>query len=236
MRRQTSLDEVLQVLPKGIVHRGPGARNDKCLDDLTADAVRHTNDGDERDRWMLHQAVLDLGRPDPVATGDDDIVVTAVEPEVPFFVTMAGIAGQQPAVAEFILRRVGLIPVTQEEHRVWSLDRDGPGFSGPHRIPFVVHDFQHMTGHRTPHRSLFQSHDRRTVADRQIGFRLPVEFVHRQAESLAAPAQHLFAKSFAAARDRPHGVGEFLLRPSHLTHHLERGRRHECIADTMSAD
>jgi hypothetical protein len=153
---------------------------------------------------MLHQAVFNLGGADSVAAGNDNVVVAAVEPEISFLVPMSGVAGQQPAVAEFLFGRIRLVPVAKKEHGVRRLHGNGAGFAGPDGTAFFVNDLEAVAGNSLAHRAFLELHDRCAVANGEIGFGLTIKLVHCQAEHIPSPVQHLFAQPFAAARDRAH--------------------------------
>src|SRR3981081_1941015 len=103
---------------------------------------------------MLHQAVVKRGGSDSVAAGDDDVVVTAVEPEISVLVPMPGVARQQPAVAEFFLRRIRPVPVSKKENRVRRLHGNGACFAGPDWIAFFVKNLEAVARNSLAHRPL----------------------------------------------------------------------------------
>ena len=59
------------------------------------------------DRRMAGERVLDLGRVDVLAAGDDHVLHPVDEEEVPVVVEVAGVARVVPAVAEGVLGRLG---------------------------------------------------------------------------------------------------------------------------------
>ncbi len=73
---------------------------DEGLHDLGADLVGHAHDADHGHGGVLHQAFLDLARPDAVAARGDDVVVAALEEDVAILVDAAEVAGQQPVAGD----------------------------------------------------------------------------------------------------------------------------------------
>src|SRR5690606_4354756 len=114
VRCKARLHEVLDLARQPV--RGLVARpqHDERLHDLGADGIGHADGGRERDRLVLHEAVLDLARADPVAAARDDVVRAPEEPEMPVFALAPEIAGEKILAGELLARRLGLSPIAQE--------------------------------------------------------------------------------------------------------------------------
>src|SRR5436189_473083 len=75
---------------------------------------------------MLDQAVLDLGRTDAISGGLEHVVGAALVPQVTVVIDARLVAGARPLVvraAELLARRVRILEVLDEEHRVRSAIR-----------------------------------------------------------------------------------------------------------------
>src|SRR5689334_9328043 len=136
---------------------------------------------------MLHQAILDLARPDPVPRAGDHVVRPAEKPEMPLGILPAHVAGEEVLAREFVTRRRGIVPVAEEHHGVGAADRDLAGLSSRHRRALLV-DYPHLVAwNGAAHGARTHREKSGIVADHEIAFGLAVELVDRDAESLAAP-------------------------------------------------
>ena len=201
------------------------------LDRLGADRVGHADDGGHRHRHMAGQAVLDLAGADAVAGRGDDIVVAPDIVEIAVLVAIAAVAGQQPVAGKFGPRRLRIVPVLQEHHRVRPAHRDIAFHAVRQRVALVVDDADAVAGDGATHRPGAHLHDAGAVADHQVAFGLAIEFVDGQAEGLASPVQQLRAQRLAA---RPDGAQLAVARRegprADLAHQLQGGGRHEGVA------
>ncbi len=127
----------------------------------------------------------------------------------------------QPPVAHLPRRRLHVPPVPQEDH--------GIPFH-PHR-DLAVHESQLVprVGAAHPAGSLRPGG---AVPDQQVRLGLPVELVQPDPEPLPAPRRGLLADGLATARQRPQRDGH----SPGPTHHPQRRRGHEDVADRRPGD
>ena len=81
--------------------------------------VRLRHHGRVGDGGVFHQTVLDLTRPNTVASGFEHIVGAALVPEVSVRIAHGQIAGAAPITRELGLRGTRIFPIAQKENRVW---------------------------------------------------------------------------------------------------------------------
>ncbi len=207
--------------------------DDECLHRLGTHGIGNAHRRRHRHGGMTEQAILDLGRTDPVARRGDYVVGAAQIPEIPVLVLATGVAGEQPVAGELLRRRARITPVAEEHDRIGPPDRDVPGFARGKRPPAIIDDRDLVSRDRATHRSRPHRHDIGAIADDEIAFGLAVELVDRHAECVAAPVEQLGAERLTAAADRAqaHAV---IGRRTCLTHELERGRRQEDVAHRVA--
>src|SRR4029077_7079932 len=104
MSRKARLDERLHVHAERLVDLAPLSRNDKGLHYPAANLVGNADHSHHGHRRVSHQAIFDLGRADAIASGNDDVVIASVKPEIALLVAMTDVTGQKPPIAEFLRR------------------------------------------------------------------------------------------------------------------------------------
>ena len=92
----------------------------KCLDNLCADLIRTSHDCNHAHCRVLHQAVLNLGRPDPIARTGDQVVLSSHEPEISVLIFFAQVSGEPPIIDVLFPGSVGVVPVLETHDRVPS--------------------------------------------------------------------------------------------------------------------
>ncbi len=108
----------LQLRREGRRRHGARLQHDDRVHDVPALGVGPGDRGRLHHGGVRAERGLDLDRPDAVAGGDDHVVRTALEPELPVVVAIGAVARAPPAVLE----RRGLLParcveVAEEERR-----------------------------------------------------------------------------------------------------------------------
>src|ERR1043165_9111577 len=133
---------------------------------------------------MLHQAALDLGRPDAVARALDDVVGAALVPDVAVFIHAALVAGQAPAVAdELVAGGLRVLPVLEEKHRVVrAVDRDFAELAALHFRPALVDHRDPVPGIRPADRAGLHRPGGLAVADDVVDLGLAEHLVDGDAE------------------------------------------------------
>ena len=91
-------DVVLDLFDQRIGGLGIFGQHDKCLDHLTADRIRCTDNGTFQNIGQLHDDRFDFKRSDTVAAGLDQIIPSADVPEVSILIFPCGISGVIDAV------------------------------------------------------------------------------------------------------------------------------------------
>ncbi|TAN51940.1 MAG: hypothetical protein EPN19_11665, partial [Betaproteobacteria bacterium] len=181
-------------------------------------------------------------RPDAVARALDDVVGAPLIPDRAVLVHAPLVAGAAPVADEFFLRRLGIVPVAEKEHRVVAalaapVDRDLAQFAARHFLARRVHDRDAVPRIGAPDRPGLHRPRRLAVADDVIDFRLAEHLVDRHAELLARPVDHRDADRFARAHQRAQRERVARLRLRHRFHHqLERGRKEEGIANAVALE
>src|SRR5262245_4531180 len=97
------------------------SQNDYRLYRLTPFLVRHADDRHLENSGVCADNFLDLTRVDVCTTGDDHVLLAIRDVQVAIFVKMTHVAGMEPAVAERLRGRVGVVPVTLH-HEVATYD------------------------------------------------------------------------------------------------------------------
>src|SRR5439155_15145086 len=115
--RRHALHVVLQGPHQRIPRRVAGTQDDEGLDDLAADRVGARHHGRLEDGGVLEERALDLEGPDAIASGDDDVVRAADEPEIAVLVALGAVARQVPLTAAAGTRLLGVLPVFAKEGR-----------------------------------------------------------------------------------------------------------------------
>src|SRR5918912_2511363 len=132
------------------VHLLPRLEAHERLDRLAAVLVGHSDHGGLTHRWMGHQRVLDLPRPDLVP-GDVDLVLAAIDQIEPaFLVHQPHVAGVEPAVRDRLLRLLGLLPVAR--HDLGSAGHELANLAWGKVVPLVADDADHRARDRHAHR------------------------------------------------------------------------------------
>ena len=85
--------------------------------DLAPALVGHADDRSVGDAGVLVQHALDLGRIHVLAAGDVHVLEPAEDAVVALVVELGHVAGVEPAVAQDLLRRLGIPPVAGEDVR-----------------------------------------------------------------------------------------------------------------------
>ncbi len=93
------------------------AQDDEGKAGLAPTLVRNADDGCLGDCVVLVENVLDLGRVDVLAAGDDHVLRPADDPVVALLVACCDVAGQEPAVREGGGGCLVVLPVTGEDVR-----------------------------------------------------------------------------------------------------------------------
>ena len=91
------------------------AQHDVGLHDLPSGDVRTGHHGGLLDRLVLYQGGLHLEGSDPVSRGDDKIVLTREEPEVPVLVLNPTVSGEIVVSAECICCSFRILTVPLRE-------------------------------------------------------------------------------------------------------------------------
>src|SRR5581483_12210145 len=105
------------------VDRRARMRLDRRDDDLAHPLVGKPEDDRARDRGVLEEHALDLGRVDRVAARDDDVLRAAREEEPARLLAFADeVAGAEPAVVERRGGGVGRVPVSRRHVRAPELE------------------------------------------------------------------------------------------------------------------
>src|SRR6185436_5753540 len=195
VRREAPPYVVLYFLDKLV--RGGIARlqHYECLDDRAAHRVRLADDRGVRDRGMLHQAGLDLGRADAVARALDDVVGAALVPEIAVVVALALVAGAGPVADELVARGLRILPVLEEEHGIAlvakvAMHRDLAQLAARQLLAFAVDDRHPVPGVRPADRAGLHRPGRLAVADDVIDLGLAEHLVDRDPELGARPFDH----------------------------------------------
>src|SRR6266849_6021896 len=202
------------------------------LDHLPPDLIRYADDGCHRYCRVLDERAFDLRWTDPIARGVDDIVLPSGEVQVPLVIDPGQVSGQEPLAQVFLLRRLRVLPIPKEHHRVGALDRDLAERVRTCGFAMFVDDGHPVAGISLAHASGFDRVQGRGIADHVVALGLPVNLVDRDAEALSDPVEHLLAKRLPAAHggaqpEVPRWPGIA------LTHHLQRRRGKKRIAHRM---
>src|SRR5437899_6089317 len=229
---QARLDEGLDVGREPAVPLDALLGCDVRLDHLPPDLIPYTDDGCHGYRGMLDEGAFDLGWTDPVARGVDDVVLTPGEMEVPLVIEPGQVSGQEPVTDVLLPRRLGVLPVTEEHHRIGPLYRDLTERVPVSRFAELVDDRYPVAGISLAHASRFDRIERRRVADHVVALGLAIDLVDRDAEAVPDPVKHLLAERFSAAHDR--AQPEVTRRPGiSLPHHLQRRRGKKRVPNRM---
>ena len=182
----------------------PGGRivpagHDHRLDGLAPERVRHADHAAFRHGGMLHQNVLHLTGPHPVAAGLDDVVKAAPEPPAAVFVH----AGRVPRMIHAVPPHMAvLLFVIQIRHEYPGLparllrDNDHlPGFIHGGGFPLPVAQFDVIEGRRHPHGTFHRRHAPE-VGQQQGRFRLAVAFAQLQPRALRKLPEHFRRQHF----------------------------------------
>src|SRR3954470_17148619 len=108
---------------------------------------------------MPDEAVLDLGRPDPVAGRLEHVVGATLVPQVAVVVGHRDIAGAAPVAGELRARAFRIPEVLEEEHRIGrairrtAVDGDFARLAARSLVAVVVEDGDPVTRIRTAHRA-----------------------------------------------------------------------------------
>src|SRR5439155_17619932 len=105
--------------------------------------IRRSNHRSRQDGLVLEQHRLDLGPGDVVAPADDQIIVPALEPEVPVFVLAIHVAGQIPSATHVLPLPLGLAPVTASGR---ASDGQQPVRPAWHLVQLFVDDASVVSG------------------------------------------------------------------------------------------
>src|SRR5262245_25054920 len=97
------------------------SQNDYRLNRLTPFLVRHADDRHLKNSGVCSDYFLELSRVDVGTTGDYHVLLAIRDVQVAVFVKMTHVSGMEPAVAERLRRRVGVVPVTLH-HEVTPYD------------------------------------------------------------------------------------------------------------------
>src|SRR5258706_1653980 len=109
--REAAADMALDLIDQFTAAGKSGLQHDEGFDDRAARRVGLADHRRVRHRGMLHQAALDLSRPDAVAGALDHVVGASLVPEVADLVHAALVAGQAPVADELLARRFRGLPV-----------------------------------------------------------------------------------------------------------------------------
>jgi len=223
--------------------RVTGRKHDERLDDVAAHFVGRRHHRCIDDRWMAHEAVLDLGGTDPVTRGLEHVVGAPLVPQITVLVAHRDVAGAAPVAAVFLSRRVGIAEIFDKEDRIrrtvrrGAVDRDVARLALRHLVAVFVEERDPMARIRPAHRPRLRRPERVRVADDVVHLGLPEHLVDRHAERVARPFEHRGADGLAGAHDAAQIHVERLARPRECLHHqLERGREQERVADLIALD
>ena len=230
MRRQALTHPAADLFSEFRGRRATFLQHHIGLDDLGAHRIRFAHGGRQRHVGMARDAVLDFGRPDPVAGGRDDVVVAAEEMDIAVLVGDALVAGQHPVADELLRRRFRVLPVFEEHHRIRPAHRDLACLSRLQHPAAIVDDRDVVPRNRLADRPAAAHPDRCAGRQDEIAFRLAVEFVDRDAEFLARPVIGLAPERLAAGADRPDRQVEAAANVVRAFQHAQRGRRDEGVA------
>src|SRR6185369_15362477 len=156
--REPPADVLLDLVDQRLRRRVSGLQHDERLDDLAARSVRLADHGGVRHRVVLHEARLDLRRPDAVARTLDHVVRAALVPEVAVVVHPPLVARAAPFAGELLARRLRVLPVLDEEHRVRravdiaAAHGNLPELAARLFVALLVDDLHAMAGIRAPDR------------------------------------------------------------------------------------
>ena len=117
---------------------------DERLRDSASDRIGRCDDGRFEHRCVFDEHVLDFRPGDVVAAADDQIVGTALIPEVAVFVLPVDVARNVPAAAHVLALPFGLPPVPASG---WAANRKEPGCAARHFAKILVHDARVVAGH-----------------------------------------------------------------------------------------
>src|SRR5204863_6424256 len=107
--------------------------------------IRHADHCDVGDIGVCKQQLLDLGREDVLATGDDHVVVTALDGEPARLVESADVTGRDEPVDTVL---VAAARVALERHRV--ADEDAAGLARCHVVALLIEESYDGATQRPP--------------------------------------------------------------------------------------
>jgi hypothetical protein len=189
---------------------------------------------------MLEQDFLDLTWIDIGAAGNDQILGTVLQREIPVLIEGTDIAGMQPAVFQRRRGRFRIVPVARHHHIAAA--KDFPGLSGRQRPSVVTRDLHLQTGIGPPRREQplapARMLARRNILFRQVGdghraFALPVDLREPRSKTVER-AQRILEIHRRAAPDDGADIlrGTFGRAIDHPLHHGGR-REHRQIAPSL---
>ena len=109
---------------------GVGQDTYERLDDVAAQMVGRGDRSCLDDLWMGDERRLDLEGADPVAGGDNDVVVASLVPDVAVVVLAGDVARVEPVAAEDAPRVLVAVPVAERVVRVGARAKaDLPGLA-----------------------------------------------------------------------------------------------------------
>ena len=225
------LDVVLHVLLELLGGDRPLHQADRRLDDLSADGVRRRRDAAFEHVRQLHDDVLDLGRPDPVARRLDDVVGAADVVVVPVLVLPRQVARVVDAAAPGLGRLLLVLVVAEEDAGVRIVARgahdDFAVLARRHAVALFVHEVDAVVRDRLAHRAGLQAvADQVRQRERRLG--LAEAFVDPQAGRLLELHEHLGVERLAGRRRVADGA-EVVFRDVLLDEHpVHRRRCAEC--------
>src|SRR2546425_2099293 len=229
---QAGLDEGLDVGREPAVPLDALLGCDVRLDHLPPDLIRYTDYSRHGYGGMLDEGAFDLGWTDPIARGVDDVVLPPGEMEVPLVIDPSQVSGQEPVTDVLLPRRVGVLPVTEEHHRIGPLDRDLAGRVRVSRFAEVVDDRYAVAGIALAHAPRLDRIERRGVADHVVALGLAVDLVDGHSEALPDPVQHLLSERLPPAHDRAQPEVRWWPCVA-LPHQLQRGRGKKRVANRV---
>src|SRR5712691_9605806 len=194
--RRHALHVVLQGPHQRIPRRVAGTQDDEGLHDLAAYRVGARHHGRLEDGGVLEERALDLEGPDAIASGDDDVVRAADEPEIAVLVALGAVARQVPLTAAAGTGLLGVLPVPAKEGRRLSAQGEIANLPRRQLLARLPDDAEIVAREGLPHRARPDGHSRK-IGGEEDRLRLPVAIVDEEPEGIVPGVDHLGVQGLA---------------------------------------
>src|SRR5882757_1643858 len=173
------------------------------LDRLPSDRVGYAHHAGLSDSGMFPQGALDLERAHSLAGGLDDVVGSALEPEVPVLVDGRVVVGAVPLAAEYLRGLLRPSPVPERILRVRPRTQANLArFTHRDTLPGAVQHGYIPAGQWSPHGARLHR-DPGEVSDQWIGLRRTVVVENRHAELFSEPVDQIGGERLVGTTHHP---------------------------------